>query len=518
MSSLRIGHQSRALDDGKSGQAARVQPASGEDGDFALRLDVAGSAGKADVSAPLGLPIDGRSKRPGKGEHGQEKADAAATALAVAGSLNPGTATLPVLPATDPGAAAPEQGGAVAPTKGAADVIVSFGDAAAWNGLPRAPGDAHAASPASGPGKPADPGAAMAADAASTGDGAAETGWRPLPLPLDQPLGSPEASAKPDTAKPETGFAAALPGAGGAAQRRAEIPPAATNLAPAIATPNADPTAAPAIWSPAEAKPPGDAGAAPDLSNGVTATLSGGVPPIAGDRSGTRGAADANTDLRDRFVIAASPNVAATLGSGVTPIAGERPRMDGFADATTDMRGRFAIAAGQADTNTAAVVPFDSPFAAAAPAGSSAAPAAGADSTSLTGASDQLADQVAGQLVRMVSIGPREMVMRLHPPELGDLTLRVAVSGRDVTAWFASPQPQVQSAISSALGQLQTDLGNAGYNLHGAWVGADAAGARQQRQSPGAPPLPAAAAARVLSPAASSAGSRPRTSGMSIYV
>ena len=85
--------------------------------------------------------------------------------------------------------------------------------------------------------------------------------------------------------------------------------------------------------------------------------------------------------------------------------------------------------------------------------------------------------------------------MRLHPPELGDLTVRVAVSGRDVSAWFTSPQPQVQSAISAAIGQLQTNLGNAGYNLNGAWVGGDASNARQQSTSLPAPPAPRAIAA-----------------------
>jgi flagellar hook-length control protein FliK len=110
------------------------------------------------------------------------------------------------------------------------------------------------------------------------------------------------------------------------------------------------------------------------------------------------------------------------------------------------------------------------------------------------------------------------MVMRLHPPELGDLTIRVTVSGHDVSAWFTSPQPEVQNAISAAIGQLQTDLGTAGYNLNGAWVGADASGAQQQSaQAPTPLPLrtPSTAASLAL-PAA--VASRPAASGLNIYV
>ena len=131
---------------------------------------------------------------------------------------------------------------------------------------------------------------------------------------------------------------------------------------------------------------------------------------------------------------------------------------------------------------------------------------------------DTIADQVAGQLARMASNGSGEMVMRLHPPELGDLTVRVAVSGRDVAAWFASPQPQVQSAISAAIGQLQTNLGNAGYNLNGAWVGADASSARQQQNSslPASPAPRAPLVAVAALPAASA--SRSASSGLNIYV
>lgn len=150
------------------------------------------------------------------------------------------------------------------------------------------------------------------------------------------------------------------------------------------------------------------------------------------------------------------------------------------------------------------------------PVASTTTPAPG--TASEASSANTIADQVSGQLARMVSNGSREMVMRLHPPELGDLTVRIAVSGRDVAAWFASPQPQVQSAISAAMGQLQTNLSNAGYNFSGAWVGADTSGARQQNSSE--PSLPAARAPRAAVTAlpATTASVRSPSSGLNIYV
>ena len=139
-----------------------------------------------------------------------------------------------------------------------------------------------------------------------------------------------------------------------------------------------------------------------------------------------------------------------------------------------------------------------------------ASPAIGADMAAT------VADQVASHMVQLVSSGSREMVMRLHPPELGEVTVRVVVNGRDVSAWFGSPQLHVQTAIADGIGQLQAGLGNAGYNLNGAWVGADTSGSRQQAGSP-LPPAGMPVAASVPD-VRMTAASRPSASGLNIYV
>jgi flagellar hook-length control protein FliK len=66
-----------------------------------------------------------------------------------------------------------------------------------------------------------------------------------------------------------------------------------------------------------------------------------------------------------------------------------------------------------------------------------------------------LAEQLAHLVMNSIDNNGREVVLQLHPPELGELTVRVLVSGRDVSAWFGSQQIPVQQAINQAIGQLQ---------------------------------------------------------------
>ena len=109
-------------------------------------------------------------------------------------------------------------------------------------------------------------------------------------------------------------------------------------------------------------------------------------------------------------------------------------------------------------------------------------------------------------------------MLQLHPPELGDLTVRVLVNGRDVSAWFASPQIQVQQAITQAIGQLHTDLGSAGYNLNSVSVGADAWSPRERDNSSPLPQQQRGAANRSRVEESPGSPTLSATSGVSIYV
>ena len=112
-------------------------------------------------------------------------------------------------------------------------------------------------------------------------------------------------------------------------------------------------------------------------------------------------------------------------------------------------------------------------------------------------------------------------MLQLHPPELGDLTVRVLLHGREVSAWFATPQIQVQQAISQAIGQLQTDLGSVGYNLASASIGADAwspSGSPGERDEGSLTPQQQGAINRSSGERSSGGPGLSSASGVSIYV
>jgi flagellar hook-length control protein FliK len=227
-----------------------------------------------------------------------------------------------------------------------------------------------------------------------------------------------------------------------------------------------------------------------------------------------------STNLAPEPLLAPNSNLALAvpvalsgLAQGQTPVAEGQPGA-GSGDATSggEGRGRFVTATASESsraTEAAALGATGELPAAASTPTAAASPATIMD----TSAAATISDQVASHVSQLIASGSREMVMRLHPPELGEVTVRVAVNGRDVSAWFGSPQPQVQTAIADGLGQLQAGLDNAGYNLSGAWVGADASGARQQAGA-----LPLSAGAAPVIDTGMSAASRPSASGLNIYV
>lgn len=146
-------------------------------------------------------------------------------------------------------------------------------------------------------------------------------------------------------------------------------------------------------------------------------------------------------------------------------------------------------------------------------------PAAGGSSsaTVATPASIEISQQLARHVMRSIENGIHEIVLRLRPSELGDLTVRLAVTGHEVSAWFATQQAQAQQVIGEAIGQLQGNLGNAGYTLVGAWVGNDGTSQSDRRERPPAlpPSRQADSAARELAPAMPISSSN---MGVSIYV
>lgn len=295
----------------------------------------------------------------------------------------------------------------------------------------------------------------------------------------------------------------------GAAQPDANVPPAsiasavdvAKSLSPpgdaTIAAPGpnfaADPPAAALTIDAGDPGPtPGDAAADP---SGALSNIGPGLP--------------ATPSLNPP----ASPPPLVGIAQAMPPAAAAEPNASsGDAASGRDSRERPMLALSNG-ARAAETVAFGAPGEAAALAN---APPAAASPATAANTIATVPDQVASQVVQLISSGSREMVMRLHPPELGEVTVRVVVNGRDVSAWFGTPQPHVQAAIADGIGQLQTGLGSAGYNLNGAWVGTDASGSRQQAGN--SPPAASTPVAGGSLDAQMTAASRPPASGLNIYV
>ena len=447
-------------------EAPRADARGGSDA-FATALGAATEPAAAPSGTPDGRGDGGGDRRAAAGgvPIGPGPVPGAATGSTGASGASGATCTTGATGAT---------GAGMAMQTAAAPAVSGAGLAAPLAGAVAA--DAPAALPSQGlrpqsePGaRPTDAGPALAAALL----------WAPSPLPAPAPTGdaqpaaaAPAVVATPAPPTPAAATAAPLPAAA-AAPFWSELV-AGFDPAPAD-TSGDDPTASPAA-APAPAAPPaGTAAPTPAAAAGPPAALfalAGGtapppvetVAPVAGDPAPGR-------DL------AAPPPPPGGIGAAAAAFAPPAPAADSGG--------------------------------ATAPAPAAAAP--GFDAA-------EVARQASDQLVRLVASSGREVTVQLHPPELGDLTVRVAVAGRDVSAWFGSPQPLVQQAIGAALGQLQAGLGSAGYTLSHAWVGADASGAGERGRNPAPPQRPRGVSAVAASGAAGAMPGRANAAGVSIYV
>jgi flagellar hook-length control protein FliK len=83
------------------------------------------------------------------------------------------------------------------------------------------------------------------------------------------------------------------------------------------------------------------------------------------------------------------------------------------------------------------------------------------------------ADQLSKQVVWMVDKDAQVAELRINPPELGPVEVRVTVTGEEAVAQFTSPHLEVRNAIEGALTRLREALAEAGIRLNDASVSAD---------------------------------------------
>ncbi|MDR3563802.1 MAG: flagellar hook-length control protein FliK [Negativicutes bacterium] len=77
---------------------------------------------------------------------------------------------------------------------------------------------------------------------------------------------------------------------------------------------------------------------------------------------------------------------------------------------------------------------------------------------------------IAGQIVEQAKLISRpqntEMIIKLKPEHLGELTMRIVVANGAVSATFHSSNPEVRGALESSLVQLRQELASQGLKVH----------------------------------------------------
>jgi len=358
------------------------------------------------------------------------------------------------------------------------------------------------------------------AGAAGTPSGSTDS-TQPVPATVTVPAAAAQLAGAPVPALVALPGMVALPGtaaAGSAATEPAATEPAAAVTAaatPAAATPAA---AAPASATPAAAAPAsaaaGPAGAAPADAAPTHAATAAAEPAAARNQPGThplhrrsaRGPAVPEDALHGQ------PAVSGEKVAETAPIATGVPAEP---PAVTAQGGSVAASAG--DPSVPAV---HAPAAAPSPAGHSTA--LGSETVHHHPAQElPLARQVAGPVLalRAGGDGSHQLIVALHPAELGPVNVHVRIVGDLMTIQLASTSETAHDALREALPQLRSELQTAGLSsssvsvdlASGGSAGSGAGAFANPRQGAAEPSRPAAAIPAV-EPALRHRGTESRTS------
>lgn len=540
-----------------AGASARHADAGASDGAFAAAMNLAVGAGGGGRSADDGGTGSGGAASGRNGAGPPQTGDDALPSAAKGGTVAPaatGTTVtppvtaLPVAPqdmAADIAAPAPQNGGAdptqnttaavpTDPAPGLTDIDVSIGTAGASEtggnrkaGRDDPPDDVAAASVAASllgnvPDIAAMPAQTAPAPPPSSGSGAGQASSSANAV---APGASPAARLALSAALSANALSAPAPGAGADVAADATQSPAIarTGQPPANTTPlnpphpAVDSLVAPPLAAPAQLPD----GAAIQLAamSFVKAATSATRQSAGGDQNQTQAVPDGD-DSDDATVMPAPTALTGAPPPSPAPqIVVTRP------DATASLSTVAGMSAAPPPLPRAPaganVVSLDGVVGAAAPRLPDTMAAAANDGAGSTGISDPgaFATAVAQRVIGMIANGHQEATLQLQPPQLGDLTVRVSVQGHDVSTWFSAPQAPVQLAVSQALDQLRADLAGAGFNLAGAWVGADASTMQRGAYDSDAPPSRRGSyGSPALAPAAIDKADAAPASGVSVYV
>lgn len=131
-------------------------------------------------------------------------------------------------------------------------------------------------------------------------------------------------------------------------------------------------------------------------------------------------------------------------------------------------------------------------IAAAAPGSSALAGAAqsqaGGGALTAPVATQQWQQQLGQQLIGMAQRGEQQMELKLHPTDLGPLSVTLKVAENGAQAQFLSAHSQVRSALEQAMPQLREALAQQGITLGDTSVGHHASGQSQEQGFAGRQP------------------------------
>ncbi len=91
----------------------------------------------------------------------------------------------------------------------------------------------------------------------------------------------------------------------------------------------------------------------------------------------------------------------------------------------------------------------------------------------------QWGQQVGERIHWMVGQGLQQADVRLNPPELGSLEIRIQVQGEQANVQFSSPHASVREALDAAMPRLREMLEQSGLNLGNASVSSQSGGQQQ---------------------------------------
>lgn len=191
---------------------------------------------------------------------------------------------------------------------------------------------------------------------------------------------------------------------------------------------------------------------------------------------------------------APAPPAAAPLpaSAGTTAKSGDGNGLN--AQSSSQSQDQAPAAAGDQQANVPAfTVVLDHRLSTAPPAAPAASPAPQTTPADPYNVAGQIVDQA-----RLTTAGPTstEMVIKLKPEHLGEVTMKITVESGVVSATFHAANPEVRGAIESTLTQLRQDMANQGLKVD--YVGVYASldqffQGGQQQQAPQQPQLKTAA-------------------------